>query len=62
MTTTSSGSTDKRYDKTIEVWFLLHQIEQLIINDRDYLHIYNNISNSMDVVETLQHRIEASGQ
>ena len=51
-----------RYDKTIEVWFLLHQIEQLIINDGEYSHIYDNISNSMDVVETLQHRIEASGQ
>ena len=51
-----------RYDKTIEVWFLLHQIEQLIVNDPDYRHIYNNISNSMDVVETLQHNIEASGQ
>ena len=51
-----------RYSKTTEVWFLLHKVEQLIISDEDYRNIYNNISNSMDVVETLQHDIEASGQ
>jgi hypothetical protein len=51
-----------RYDKTTEVWFLLHQVEQLVINDPDYRLIIDNISNSMDIVETMQHRIEASGK
>lgn len=51
-----------RYSKATEVWFLLHTVEQHIINDPDYKYIYNNISSAMDVVETLQHNIEASGQ
>ena len=51
-----------RYTKTTDVWFLLHQVEQLIINDPDYKFIHDSISNAMDVVETLQHDIEASGQ
>lgn len=51
-----------RYDKATEVWFLLNKIEQLIINDKDYKHLHNPIANAMDVVETLQHDIEVSGQ
>lgn len=51
-----------RYTKATDVWYLLHQVEQLIINDPDYKLILSNISNAMDVVETLQHNIEASGQ
>lgn len=51
-----------RYTKTTEVWFLLHKVEQLIINDPDYTHIIHSVTNCMDVVETLQHDIEASGQ
>lgn len=51
-----------RYDKATEVWYLLHKIEQHIINDPDYEHVITQISNCMDVVETLQHDIEASGK
>lgn len=51
-----------RYSKATEVWFLLHQVEQLIINDSDYIHVQRDVSNCMDRVETIQHDIEASGQ
>ena len=51
-----------RHSKATEVWFLLHKVEQHIINDPDYKHIIHSITNCMDVVETLQHDIEASGQ
>ena len=49
------------YDKATEVWFLLHQVEQLIINDKQYLHVLRDVSNCLDRVETIQHDIEASG-
>jgi hypothetical protein len=51
-----------RYTKTTEVWFLLHQVEQLIINDPAYIHVLRDVSNCMDRVETIQHTIEVSGQ
>ena len=52
-----------RYTKATEVWFLLHQVEQLIINDKDYHHtVIDAVNNCMDIVETLQHNIEVSGQ
>jgi hypothetical protein len=43
------------------VWFLLHKVEQLMINDPDYKSVIGSINNAMDVAETLQHDIEASG-
>jgi hypothetical protein len=50
------------YDKATEVWYLLNQVEQLIINDPAYHpSVLRSISNCMDIVETLQHDIEASG-
>lgn len=50
------------YDKATEVWFLLHKVEQLIINDKDYHpSVIQSVNNCMDIVETLQHNIEASG-
>jgi hypothetical protein len=52
-----------RYSKASEVWFLLHKAEQLIINDPDYHpSVCQSINNCLDIVETLQHDIEASGQ
>jgi hypothetical protein len=51
-----------RYTKTTEVWFLLHQVEQLIINDPAYIYVLRDVSNCMDRVETIQHDIEVSGQ
>jgi hypothetical protein len=52
-----------RYSKATEVWYLLHKIEQLIINDPDYSStVINSVNNCMDIVETLQHGIEVSGQ
>jgi hypothetical protein len=53
---------DQRYDKVIEVWWLLNKLEQLMINDPDYAKVIQNITNSMDIVETLQHDIEVSGK
>jgi hypothetical protein len=51
-----------RYAKASEAWLLLHQVEQLIINDPDYHpSVLRNISNCMDAIETLQHSIECSG-
>ena len=50
------------YDKAIEVWFLLHKAEQLVINDKAYHpNVLQMLNNCMDIVETLQHDIEASG-
>jgi len=52
-----------RYSKASEVWFLLHKAEQLVINDKDYHpNVLQMLNNCMDIVETLQHDIEASGQ
>jgi hypothetical protein len=52
-----------RYAKASEVWFLLHQAEQLIINDPDYHpNIIQSLNNCMDIVEILQHGIEVSGE
>jgi hypothetical protein len=52
-----------RYAKASEVWFLLHKAEQLVINDADYHpSVSQMLSNCMGIVETLQHKIEASGQ
>jgi hypothetical protein len=52
-----------RHEKATEVWFLLHKVEQLIINDPDYHpSVIQSVNNSMDIVEHLQHTIEASGQ
>ena len=61
--TTSCASTDARYSKVIDVWHLLHSAEQLVINDPDYHpEVLRMLNNCMDLVETLQHDIEASGQ
>ena len=50
-----------RYDKAAEVWYLLHTIEQLIINDKDYHpNVINSINDCLDIVETLQRSIETS--
>lgn len=51
------------YTKATEVWFLLHKAEQLIINDSNYHpKVIQSLNNCMDIVETLQHDLEASGQ
>lgn len=50
------------HTKATEVWFLLHQVEQLVINDPEYTHVLRDVSNCLDRVETLQHDIEVSGQ
>ena len=50
------------YDKAIEVYFLLHQIEQLIINDQTFAHVQRDVSSCLIRVENIQHDIEASGQ
>jgi hypothetical protein len=52
-----------RHAKASEVWFLLNKAEQLVINDPDYHpNVHRDINNCMDIVETLQHKLEASGQ
>jgi hypothetical protein len=54
---------DERYSKAIDIWYLLHSAEQLVINDPDYHpNVVQMLTNCMDIVETLQHDIEASGQ
>jgi len=51
-----------RYSKASEVWFMLNSVEQLMINDPDYSNVITKITLSLDIVETLQHKIEASDQ
>jgi hypothetical protein len=52
-----------RHSKASDVWLLLHSAEQLVINDKDYHpNVVQMLNNCMDIVETLQHDIEASGQ
>lgn len=58
MTTTSCASTDERYTKCLEVWRLLFDVEQLIINDPDYEYVQHSISNCLDVVNTMHNRLE----
>ena len=59
----SKNNSENRYKKVVDVWFYLHTVEQLIINDKDYHpSVLSMINNCMDVVETLQHKIEASGE
>jgi hypothetical protein len=53
---------NKRYEKAIEIWWLLNRVEQLMINDPDYAKAILNVSNSMVIVEALQHDIEISGK
>jgi hypothetical protein len=48
------------YDKASEIWLLLHQVEQYMINDPTYQNVITKITLSLDIVETLQHKIEAS--
>jgi len=65
MTTTFSACTEPmdRHSKASEVWHLLFQVEQLVINDPDYHpSVLTTVANCMDIVETLQHDIEVSGQ
>ena len=50
-----------RYAKVTDVWFLLHQVEQLIINEPAYVHVLRNVTNCLVLVEIIQHDIEASG-
>ena len=50
-----------RYSKALEIWHLLHSAEQLVINDKDYHpNVVQMLNNCMDIVETLQHDLEAS--
>ena len=50
-----------RYSKACEVWLLLHKAEQLVINDKDYHpNVMQNLMNCMDIVETLQNKLEVS--
>lgn len=48
-----------RYSKCLEVWRLLFDVEQLIINDDEYKHIQRSIANCLDFVSTVQHRLES---
>jgi hypothetical protein len=50
------------YDKVSEIWLLLNQVEQYMINDPTYQNVITKITTSLDLVETIQHKIEASGQ
>jgi hypothetical protein len=51
------------YSKASEVWFLLHKAEQLVINDPNYHpNVLRDLNNCMDIIETLQHQLEVSGQ
>lgn len=49
---------DERYTKCLEVWRLLFDVEQLIINDPDYEYVQHSISNCLDVVNTMHNRLE----
>lgn len=59
--TKSSANQENRYKKAVDVWFHLHQVEQLVVNDTDYKNLSMMLSNCIDIVETLQHDIEVSG-
>jgi hypothetical protein len=50
---------DKLYNKTCEVWHLLHTAEQLIINDKNFHpNVLQNLNNCLDIVEFLQSKLE----
>jgi hypothetical protein len=36
------------YDKVSEIWFLLHQVEQYMINDPTYQNVITKITTSLD--------------
>jgi hypothetical protein len=47
------------YSKCCEVWHLLHTAEQLIINDKNFHpNVSRNLNNCLDIVETLQNKLE----
>lgn len=48
-----------RYSKVIEVWRLLFEAEQLIIGDPDYSAAAPHLSNVLDIVSTIQNRLES---
>ena len=48
-----------RYTKATEVWLLLHQVEQLIINDPDYSDIRYTVANCVDIVGVFHSKLEA---
>jgi hypothetical protein len=59
----TTANSENRYKKSCDVWFHLHQAEQLIINDKDYHKSLSTMLDAcMDIVETLQHDIEVSGK
>lgn len=43
-----------------KVWLLLYQVEQLIIDDPDYIHVIRDVANCLDRVQVIQARIEKS--
>lgn len=48
------------YTKATELWLLLHNAEQLAINDPAYRQIMSLLANCITVVETVQHQLEQS--
>ena len=57
--TTASFDQMDRYSKSLEVWRLLFEAEQLIINDADYRAAAPHLSNVLDIVSALQTRLES---
>ena len=52
-----------RYDKATKVWSLLHQIQQLVVNDKDYHpSLAQDICNCMTRVEMLQFDLEVGSR
>lgn len=51
-------TTDERYTKCLEVWRLLFEIEQLIVNDDEYRHVQYCVANALTAVSIKQTRLE----
>lgn len=58
MTTTPCVSTDAQYAKALEVWRLLFEAEQLIVNDDEYRHVQYCVANALTAVSIKQTRLE----
>lgn len=46
----TTADSENRYKKSCDVWFRLHQAEQLIVNDKDY---HKSLSTMLDAAWTL---------
>ncbi|MFN5920268.1 MAG: hypothetical protein ACK45I_03090 [Bacteroidota bacterium] len=49
------------YDRASDTWFHLSKADQLTVNHEKFKEVNELICKCMDIVESIQHDIEASG-